>query len=1248
MKHFYLIVSTVATLFALAASTRAQTFDDFDSTANNYVEALAVQPDGKIWIGGAFTTLDGQTNQGLARVRADGSLDLTFNPGAATQDYSLPEVIGVVVQPDGKVVGGGWFSSFAGSAHTNIVRLNADGTVDGTFNPTFVHDLVVGLAMQSDGKILAAAGTNVFRINTDGTRDTGFNVSVQGSLNAVAVQPDGKILVAGFFTTINGQTNRELARVNSNGTVDTSFNYSLTSVFYLNVSSVRAVTVQPDGKILVLGNAYYFEHGAYTLEPGLFRLTSDGAQDTGSNSSIYAYGLVLTLQSDGKILIEGVSRLNTDLTLDTTFTNAWVSASSPVMALQADGRLLRANGGQVRRLNVIAPVTQDLSISGSTITWLRGGASPEVWRTTFEYSTDHGSNWVSVGAGTRISGGWQKTGAAVPANANIRARGFIVAGDSSSWFVESGIGPVLITGQPDSRTNNAGTVANFFVTAGGTSLSYQWLKNGTNVADGGSVSGAQTSALTLTNVLNADVAAYSVIISNSFGSITSQVANLTILVPFTAIQPTNTLVMGAGQTAVLTVTTAAASPTYRWLKDGVNISDSGNVSGTTTATLIITNLNGGNAGNYRVTVSNLFGTATSAVRTLSVIDPFIVASPSDLWVNSGQTGQTAIFGATAAGTALNYQWMKNDTNILAGETNATLTITNVQFANGGNYRLAVSGTYGTNTSAAATLIVTITTPTPFENAVLNPTNGQFYSDSIDSARFQPDGKILVAGQFTLLGANGNWFGRTNIGRLNADGTVDLSFNPPAPNTDAGSTVVSCLAEQTDGKVLIGGHFFSLDGTPRYCIARLNPNGSLDNTFQNGMMGIGLGRVNSIAVDTNGKILIGGNFGYVNDGDRNSIARLNADGSLDTGFQNGMDGVINAYGYSGEVTSIVLQPDGKVIIGGGFVSVNGVARNGIARLNTDGSLDTNFQDDGLEKFVNSMILQADGKILIGGWFETVGGVWSNGIHRLNSDGTLDSLFYPFGEPSPDIDLPGRLALQTDGKIVGLYANLSTGRSGTMRITANGALDPSFSLNAYNPTETILSENGQILITTSLGAIINGQPRSGVCLLNNDPATQNLACTSSTATWLRGGTSPEVYRTTFELSTNSGTTWSSLGDGARISGGWQFTNLFNIPTNSGSMLRARGFASTGDWFVEHLLNLDSGAPSILVNDGGFGISANQFGFNFTGNSNQAVVIEGSTNLLNWLPLTTNTLGLAPGHFSDPNWTNFPKRFYRARLQ
>jgi uncharacterized delta-60 repeat protein len=260
-----------------------------------------------------------------------------------------------------------------------------------------------------------------------------------------------------------------------------------------------------------------------------------------------------------------------------------------------------------------------------------------------------------------------------------------------------------------------------------------------------------------------------------------------------------------------------------------------------------------------------------------------------------------------------------------------------------------------------------------------------------------DGKVLIVGDFIYY----NGIPRKYIARLNNDGSLDMSFNP---GTGASHNIFT-IAVQSDGKVLIGGVFTSYNGTPRIGIARLNTDGSLDATFNSGL-GAGAG-ISKIAIQSDCKVLIGGVFTSLNGTARTGIARLNTDGSLDTTFNYGL-------GAGDMIPQIAIQSDGKIVIGGVFTSLNGTARTCIARLNTDGSLDTTFNPgSGANRLFVSIAIQSDGKIVIGGNFTSYNGTPRTGIARLNTDGSLDTSFNPGSGANGYV---ASIAIQSDDKIV----------------------------------------------------------------------------------------------------------------------------------------------------------------------------------------------------------------------------------------
>jgi uncharacterized delta-60 repeat protein len=341
-------------------------------------------------------------------------------------------------------------------------------------------------------------------------------------------------------------------------------------------------------------------------------------------------------------------------------------------------------------------------------------------------------------------------------------------------------------------------------------------------------------------------------------------------------------------------------------------------------------------------------------------------------------------------------------------------------------------------------------------------------NAVRSVVLQPDGKILIGGEFTTV----NGVVRNRIARLNADGSLDSSFDPG----DGPSALVYAVAVQTDGKMLIGGGFSTVDGVTRNRIARLNATGSLDSSFD---PGTGANNwVDAVAIQPDGKILIGGLFSTVNGVARNRVARLNTGGALDTSFDPGT-------GTNAVVNAVAVQPDGKVLIGGAFATFDGVARNRIARLNATGSLDTSFDPGtGADATVWALALQADGKVLVGGEFTTVDGTGRNRVARLNGDGTLDVGLDPGTGASNQVQA---VVYQPDGKVLigGYFTTVDgMGRNRIARLNANGSLDATFDpgTGADSAVRAVaLQPDGRVLIGGSF-ATINSVTRNRIARLS----------------------------------------------------------------------------------------------------------------------------------------------------------------------
>ena len=318
--------------------------------------------------------------------------------------------------------------------------------------------------------------------------------------------------------------------------------------------------------------------------------------------------------------------------------------------------------------------------------------------------------------------------------------------------VGGGSGPIAptITTQPASQTVTAGANVSFSVVANGTApLSYQWQKNGVNVA------GATATSLSMVVVTTANAGTYRVIVSNAAGSVTSAAATLTVnsvaAAPTITTQPASATVAAGGNISFIVVATGTAPLSYQWQKDGVN------VAGATAASLSLVNVSSANAGNYRVIVSNTAGSVTSATATLTVnsmaIAPTITTQPTSRTVTAGAT---VSFSVVATGTApLSYQWLKNGVN-LTGATSATLTLTSVTTNNAGSYRVRVSNSAGSVTSAPATLTVNASS---LSIRLTSPTNGAVYNsyNSVQLTASVSTSQSIARVQFydgaTLLGSD---------------------------------------------------------------------------------------------------------------------------------------------------------------------------------------------------------------------------------------------------------------------------------------------------------------------------------------------------------------------------------------------------------------------------------------------------------------------------------------------------------------
>jgi len=307
--------SAVSYLIRLNADGTKDT--SFTATVNGYVNSIVVQLDNKIVIGGGFTQLNGSAAKYIARLNSDGTPDTAFTASVGSGFNS--DVNALALQSDGKIVAGGAFTQFQGGGPAYVARLNVDGTKDSAFAGNIGSGLnldVYSIALQSTGKIviggaftqLGSAGAKyLVRLNTDGTNDTAFTSALGTGLDstvyALDAQSNDMVVLGGAFTTLAGSGAGYAARLNSNGSPDTAFLSTMGAGFN---SDVYSVVVQPDDEILLGGT---FVQLGGTLAGHVARLNTDGSTDSvfasnvgqAFNGDVYA----IAVQLDAKVVAVG-------------------------------------------------------------------------------------------------------------------------------------------------------------------------------------------------------------------------------------------------------------------------------------------------------------------------------------------------------------------------------------------------------------------------------------------------------------------------------------------------------------------------------------------------------------------------------------------------------------------------------------------------------------------------------------------------------------------------------------------------------------------------------------------------------------------------------------------------------------------------------------------------------------------------------------------------------------------------------
>ncbi len=622
-KHYAKVMAlsvTVILFTTLANTTLAQYPGQLDLTFNplggatQAVRASAIQPDGKIMVGGNFLSFNGVSSYNrIVRLNTNGTPDTTFKPGTGFNG----DVTSIVVQPDSKIIVGGVFSSYNGVSRNGIIRLNSDGTPDATFDPgTGFDGYVFTLALQQDGKILVAgqystfngvSRSNLARLNTDGTLDTAFVPGFNYKNFALALQPDGKIIVGGAFNVCNGIPRSCIARLNIDGTIDTTFDPG--TGFNANLN---ALALRPDGKVIA--------GGAFITFNGVSRnyiacLNADGTLDTtfdpgtGFNNTVHA----LATQPDGKVIVGGwftsfnglqnnyFIRLNMDGSKDTGF-DTGTGVHSPIFTItkQPDekkaiiggmffaynsivrygvARIYIANAGIA--INSLNPANNICAGEEITINYTCSGFTP-VGNINAELSDSSGSFALPLVIGTdtgAVSGSISVTiPGNIPAGTKYRIRLVSIApavtgsNNGMDIIINSPQTVSVNISTPSSGVICAGSVVSFTAVPanGGSNPFYQWKINNADAGNDTSVYSSSSlndgDVITCVMISNASCVTGSPAVSNA------DTMNITASLPASVTVNPAAIAICSGAMAEFTAVpdNGGNHPSYQWKVNNTN------------------------------------------------------------------------------------------------------------------------------------------------------------------------------------------------------------------------------------------------------------------------------------------------------------------------------------------------------------------------------------------------------------------------------------------------------------------------------------------------------------------------------------------------------------------------------------------------------------------------------------------------------------------------------------------------------
>ena len=1008
---------------------------------NGPVWSLAVQTNGSVIYGGEFTAVNNLNYNRLIRLDVNGAVDPAFQSGIGPDST----VFSVDLQNDGRFYIGGSFLNVNGTHRAGFSRMNSDGTVDTSFLDTAFNQFA-GL-----------------------TRER-FNDPV-GAVFASAVQPDGGIMIGGSFEQVGGgQINKKIR--------PTAYTNALTLANSRdgmrnrsNFARLVGGNSQGPGNIGFLQNTYSASKTASSMFVSLLR-TNGNLGYASANFSVVP-----------QLAQSGVDYTYTGLSptfgIHWNYFGARNYLPSPYTRMHGDGLfgindfLTSITGQQFAdaKAQFYLTVINNSASSGDLSAKLQLANPPNADQ--FYLGGQNIPLGVALGASSvpmTVVDNQQAAGTVgftltnytgVVGNVNIpvvRSNGLF--GRVSVQYSTVAAGSTAIVGSDYVPTSG---ILNFL--NGVSSNSFL-----VNVRQSNYVSTVEKFVNLQISALQAPanaVASYGIsnavlrIINQNFqGFLTFSASNyLSPLSQSNAFITVNRVVGNKGSLSVQVVTadgSAVNQQDYLGLTNLLTWNNGDVSSRTVPVPLVNTGAIGTPNRLFNVRFVNPTVNGTNAPALLGSISNAVVTITNDNFIGSfsftqpkyivNENGGNVVLtvnrmGSTAGTANINYQTFNgaavadvnfegqtNQISFVPGDISETISIPifddgfndNLSPANFNFYVKLVGGNLGTvsgqYTNAQVNIVDSFVhnnppgTPDPTFNA------DPGVSGPVYSLAQQSSGAVIAAGSFGFV----NGYPENNITRINPDGTTDSGgflYGLSGPNSD-----VYAVVNQSDDRLLIGGKFTAVNGVVRNRLSRLMLDGTLDTGFN---PGVGADDTVYCLAETfiggNRKIYVGGAFQIIGTSTKPFFSRLNNNGSVDSSFNAG-------FGPNGTVYAVAVYPTnspfaGKVLVGGAFTTINNYPAAYIARLNVDGSVDTNFMVNfAADAPVRAIAVQNDGGFLIGGDFTNVsdafGTYFSPHIARIYDDVGSASVddFFAFNLGSGPNGRVSSLSIQADNNIV----------------------------------------------------------------------------------------------------------------------------------------------------------------------------------------------------------------------------------------